>query len=156
VRSETLFVFPMGYGGSDAYKEQVKAALGRSGLTYAVPEAFLRDEKIAYLRLLPDVMVNMLVTDQFSGSMQEHLYAGNRVIAGSWLPYETFEAHGVRMMRADSFEALPGLVEAAVKGPEVSETFAQNNARVIAALSSWSAAIGAWTALYERLGKERT
>lgn len=151
LKTKILFVFPMSYGGTEEYIDKVKEALRDSGLAYHVLEAFMRDEKIAALRLLPDIMINMLVTDQFSGSMQEHLYAGNCVIAGGWLPYETLEAQGARILRPGAFVELPEVLATAVNTLQACKESAPGNARAVAALSSWSATIGAWESLYDSL-----
>lgn len=155
LKAKTLFVFPMGYGGTEGYVEEVKGALRGSGLAYRVLEEFMQGEKIAALRLLPDIMINMLVTDQFSGSMQEHLYAGNCVIAGGWLPYETLEANGVRMLRPGTFGELPEALATAVNTLQACRESAPGNASAVAALSSWSATIGAWETLYEMLAEAK-
>lgn len=151
VRSRTLFLFPLTYGGTEEYKNSVKHALKASGLHYALLETFLRGEMNAYVRLLPDIMVNMLVSDQLSGSMQEHLYAGNCVIAGSWLPYAIFEKRGVVMARADSFDALPLMLAEQIGKLHECEQHRDGNKRAIAALSRWDEVIRAWEALYAHL-----
>ncbi|WP_345985416.1 glycosyltransferase [Sulfurimonas sp. HSL-1656] len=155
LRRTTLFLFPLTYGGSEPYKQSVISALKASGLHYTVLETFLHGELNAYVRLLPDIMVNMLVSDQLSGSMQEHLYAGNCVIAGTWLPYGVFEQRGVVMARADSFDALPRILAEQIGNLHGCEQYRDGNRRAIAALSRWDEVIGAWKALYAHLLREK-
>ncbi len=155
MREKTLFLFPMTYGGSDDYRQKVKDALANSGLHWKILTNFLEGDRNAYVRLLPDIMINMLVTDQLSGSMQEHLYAGNGVIAGAWLPYDIFIQRGILMDRAASFDVLPEILENMINDlPAVKEKVAKNR-DIIRTLSSWETVMPDWKKFYQYLtGKQ--
>src|SRR6185437_3983965 len=86
---KTKLIVPLTYGGSEEYKMKVKKALEGIGMKYVVYERFLSDENTAHLRKSTDLMIQIPITDAFSGSLQEHLFAQNIVIAGSWLPYQS-------------------------------------------------------------------
>jgi hypothetical protein len=88
---QTKIIIPVTYGGTAKYKEAIKGALIDSGLQYVLYERFLSDEQIAYLRKAADIMIQVPISDAFSGSFQEHLFAQNVVIAGSWLPYQSLQ-----------------------------------------------------------------
>ena len=87
VKDNAFLIFPLGYGDF-VIKNTIVKKLQDSGLeNYIVLEKFYAFADIAMLRCATDVLVNIQPSDQFSGSMQEVLYAGGRVIAGGWLPY---------------------------------------------------------------------
>ena len=49
----------------------------------------------AMFRKACDALIQVQDTDVLSGSMLEHLYAGNAVVTGDWLPYGKLIAFGV-------------------------------------------------------------
>jgi hypothetical protein len=149
IREKTLFLFPLMYSGTEEYRLKVRNALESSGLHWHILDTFLEGKKNAYVRLLPDVMINMLMSDQLSGSMQEHLYAGNVVIAGAWLPYEIFIERGVYMEQVDSFNALPEAIDSTIENLSDAHRKTSHNRKVIRALSGWEAAMPGWQQLYE-------
>ncbi|MGN6342759.1 MAG: hypothetical protein ACTHML_17425 [Ginsengibacter sp.] len=92
---QTKIILQITYGGSDEYKNKIKKAFAICGLDYVVYEKFLSDEEVAHLRKATDLMVQIPVTDAFSSSLREHLFAQNIVIAGSWLPYQSLKNSGI-------------------------------------------------------------
>jgi hypothetical protein len=103
---KTKIVLPITYGGSKEYKEEVKQTLDETGFDYVLYEDFLTDEEIAHLRKATDLMIQIPITDAFSGSLQEHLFAQNMVIAGSWLPYQGLKDRGIYFETIDNVDEL--------------------------------------------------
>ena len=85
VKKKLLFVFPMTYG-NDAYRERVAKRLSKTNLEYKIFNEFMTDDMMARVRLVSAVMIHLPDTDQLSGSMQEHIYAGSTIITGNWGP----------------------------------------------------------------------
>lgn len=102
-----LMIFPMTYGATPEYKDQVMKALKESGLKYKVYESFLSDEDIVLIRKATDMLIQVQKTDAFSGSMQEHLFCGNIVITGAWLPYESLSEKGIVLEKIENIDSLP-------------------------------------------------
>jgi hypothetical protein len=88
-------ILPITYGTTAKYKAELIKALETSGLEYIIYEDYLSDEQVAHLRKATELMVQIPVTDAFSGSFQEHLFAQNIVIAGNWLPYQSLKEKGI-------------------------------------------------------------
>lgn len=147
------FVFPLTYG-DPAHKEKVKAILHRSSLNYLVLEEFLYADENAYIKLASDIMINILQTDSFSGSMQEFLYAGNIVITGSWLPYELFDSSGIVYEKIDEPQALTSKLFECYEGFEEFRKKLGANEAIIHELSSWSVTIEQWLAVYTYVSAE--
>lgn len=142
--SEMQFIFPLTYG-DEKYKYKVKRLLEKSGLDYVVLNKFLYEDENAYIKLASDIMINVLQTDSFSGSMQEFLYADNIVITGKWLPYDVFDLNGIRYMKINKIEVeLVSTLEDAVKNIKHIKKELELNRNIIANLSSWDHNIDIW------------
>ncbi len=140
------FIFPMTYG-DETYKEKIKNLLRETSVDYKVLEDFLYGDDNAYIKLCSDVMINILQTDSFSGSMQEFLYANNIVITGRWLPYKLFDQLGIYYHKIDSSEMLADkLIEVL---SELDKEKTMKNVQIINSLSSWGNNIQNWIEAYE-------
>ena len=147
-KSYFQLILPITYGGNEKYKNQLLEKLNRLPFDYVVYDSFLTDEKVCQLRKASDVMIQLQVTDQFSGSMQEHLYARNVVVTGSWLPYETMKNEGVWFIEINNLNELPRIIsEIAIKyGEYWGKT--TGNPKIIEKLSSWKNTIHPWLDIY--------
>ena len=114
-------------------------------LKFVVFDDYLSDKELAIYRKSIDIMIQLQSTDSFSGAMQEHLYAGSKVITGKWLPYEVLDAKGVDFSRIDRFDKLSETIETIVKR----EIDILHNQNVIASYSKWKKNIGDWQNLYK-------
>jgi len=141
------FIFPMTYG-NDLNRQKVKNILKQTNLDYIVLEEFLYGDDNANIKLASDIMINLLETDSFSGSMQEFLYANNIVITGSWLPYKVFDDTGVQYIKIDNIDELSfklaELINSDIKTYDTSK-----NQKIISELSLWDNAIKSWIDVYK-------
>lgn len=137
------FIFPMTYGDSK-HKENIKSILKTTNLDYIVLEDFLYEDNNAYIKLASDIMINILETDSFSGSMQEFLYAGNIVITGSWLPYELFDKEGIKYYKIHHPNGLKDKLEELCINKDVFFNDLDKNINIIYNLSSWNINIKSW------------
>lgn len=147
---QVQFIFPMTYGDK-AYRETIKKMLEKTNLDCIVLEEFLYEDKNAYIKLASDVMINMLQTDSFSGSMQEFLYANNLVITGSWLPYQVFDEAGIYYHKIDRIEQLDSKLSEVLEylKNRVENGKTMKNISIIDSLSSWKNNIKSWIDTYE-------
>lgn len=153
VQDAMQFVFPLTYGDA-VHKEKVKAILHGSSFNYLVLEEFLYADENAYIKLASDIMINILQTDSFSGSMQEFLYARNIVITGNWLPYALFDSSGIVYEKIDKPQALTSkLAECYERFEELRKKSGANEA-IIRYFSSWSVTIAQWLAVYTYVSAE--
>ncbi len=77
---------------------------------YHIISGWIDDDKMAIVRHASDILVNMRIMDQLAASMLESNLAYTHVIAGSWLPYDTY-AKCVKLDRVDSIEELPAKIK---------------------------------------------
>lgn len=133
---DILFLFPLAYG-DEVYRDEVINLLNNSKINYKVLTEYFENEETALLRSISDIMINVQISDQFSGSMQEALYAGNILINGSWLPYDIFKHEGGYFLEIDSLKELSGKIEYCIENIITLKDKTRNNKSVIWKLSSW-------------------
>ncbi len=143
------FIFPMTYGDKP-YRENIKKILTKTNLDYIVLEEFLYDDNNANIKLGSDIMINMLKTDSFSGSMQEFLYGSNVVITGSWLPYEIFDKEGIMYKKINNPSELSNILIEVMNDLPNLKMGLSRNIDIISNLSSWDNNIQSWIDAYEK------
>lgn len=144
-----VLVFPIGMGGTVQYKESIVSLLSESGLNYFLIDKFLSEEDLAHLRAGTDIMIQVQKTDQLSGAMQEHLFAGNLVITGSWLPYAVFKDAGIKYWEVDSPEDVGSKVLELTENAESLKSQVSGNSQKIWELSSWERNAEQWYQIYD-------
>ncbi len=142
------FIFPMTYGDT-THKDKIKGILKETSLDYVILEDFLYEDNNAYVKLASDIMINILETDSFSGSMQEFLYAKNIVITGFWLPYDLFDKEGIIYHKIDEDDELTKKIEGVINNYEELKKNLDVNINIINKLSSWKNNIKSWIEIYE-------
>jgi len=142
-------VLQMTYGNSDeSYFTRVREAALQLPCTSLILTEFMNNEESAYLRLAADAFVLAMPTDAFSSSLQEYLYAGAKVLCGSWLNYPQLDSMGFPPVRFQSIPAFPALLQTALQTP-VPQAEMQLRHHALRSRYSWSAVIAKWTALYD-------
>jgi len=87
--SKIILVCTMTYGvKSQEYLQSMENQIKALGCQYIILREFLNEEKIAKLRNICDILIHAQLTDAFSASIQESLYAGAIVLNGEWLKYD--------------------------------------------------------------------
>lgn len=153
--SNIVFVFLLSYGGSVAYRERIRERLNRSPIRSVCLNDYLNNYQVAIFRKATDIMIHIPTSDQFSGSMQEHLYAGSKVITGSWLPYSPWIERGLLLQQIDTPDEI-GLALLHILSHKTDEALTQEqNRKVIQTLSSWEACIEDWNHLYDKALKHK-
>lgn len=144
-----LLVFPVAMGGNEERINMIEAKLKSVGFNHKFIRNFLPENDLAHFRCATDVMIQIQKTDQLSGAMQEHLFAGCAVITGSWLPYSVFDAAGVVYRKVNN------PIEVGEKTAEVCRTYTDLKSRlhvnegIIWNLSSWEKCADSWISLYK-------
>lgn len=144
-------ILPITYGGDKNYKREILTKLNQLPFEYKTYDEFLDDETVAHIRQASDVMIQLQITDQFSGSMQEHLFARNVVITGSWLPYDTLKEKGAYFIEIDKAEDVSDVLPDVINNFSNYEQKTANTPRVIAELGSWEKNIKQWIEMYNSL-----
>jgi hypothetical protein len=142
-------ILPITYVGTEKYKKQILDKLESLPFESFVYDQFLDDSEVANIRQGSDIMLQLQLTDQFSGSMQEHLFARNVVVTGSWLPYDVFKDSGVWFLIIDHISDLITVL------PSVFDDYGSHwdktigNAEIISTFLSWESNIPNWISIYK-------
>lgn len=145
-----IFVFPLTYGGEKTYIQKLESILKISGLKYILFTTFLDENKLSSLRLVTDILIQVQTSDQLSGAMQEHLYARNVVITGSWLPYEEFLKNEVFFETINSPEDLDKKLLEIIQNISLYRDKVKNNPEKIYLMSGQENTINSWVTLYNK------
>jgi len=143
-----LLLFPVAMGGTATYISELENKLKSANLNYKFIREYLPDNELAHLRCATDIMIQIQITDQLAGAMQEHLYAGNVVITGAWLPYAVLEEGGIVWWKTNSPENLGSSLAEVLKNYHEYNGLSSKNRAIIGSLSSWAETIASWRNLY--------
>lgn len=153
-RNKCHFVFPMTYpGGRKAYVDEVAKRISQITNSYTILTKYMAVQEMAELAMAADIMIHVQTTDQLSSVMLSHMYNGNIVIAGDWLPYGTLEKNKVFFLKVKENSELTEKIEDVVTRIEFYKDKCLENAEIIYQLSSWEAASKEWMKVYMTLMK---
>lgn len=157
-KDQICLVFPMTYGNKNKveYSNEIKELLEESGFDYVIINKHMTDKEVAHLRNATDILIQLQISDQFSGSMQEHIYAENVVITGSWLPYKLFEKSGIYLRKIDVVNKIGQDLKYCLENFEAEQKKSRGNKDVIYELSSWPVNSKKWNNLYVDLIRDES
>ncbi|APT76110.1 hypothetical protein LN42_06740 [Marinitoga sp. 1137] len=145
-----FFIFPMTYGDTQ-YRSEIEKILLNSNLNFRIFKDFMDYDEIAKLRLVSDIMINLPITDQLSGSMQEYIYAGNIVITGEWLPYNILWENGIKTINIKNIDEINDALIYAVENFDSLKSLYEKDNEKIYKISSWEYTIKDWIYMYNKL-----
>ena len=138
VRDKLFLLFPMTYGISDRnYINEIKTQLDELNISYNIFINKLNEDELAELRLRSNIVINVQITDAFSSSLIEHIYAGSILISGNWLPYSILTDAGIRYIPT-SLELLNEMILLTLTNLEYEQERCSDNIKNAYNLSSWS------------------
>ena len=150
--NKCFFVVPMTYGvPNSAYRQRVEEAL--SGVTdnYLFLDRYLNTDEMAQITMITDIMIHMQTSDQLSSTMMGHLYNGNIVLAGAWLPYLDIKEKGIILFDIDDFAALTIVLSTVIEDIDVYKRKCISNQDKVYKFSSWEYCIKGWYNVYNTL-----
>lgn len=151
-----ILMLPMTYREDQKdYIANVISLLDSYSLNYKIFTKPMIDDDVARLRLITDIAINMQTTDDLSGSVQEHLYTGNIVVCGNWLPYKVYFDNGIHLELV-SFENLSEkLVDILYNFKCYKNKFNENPSKIYK-FSSWEYNLPKWVEAFKGAKNERT
>jgi len=138
-------VYPMTYGPKDnEYEKQLKELNSTLKCEIIYLYDYMFAEDIARLCRSTDIFIHAQVTDAFSATVQEFLYAGSILINGGWLDYSEFDLHNIDYIKFDRFEQLKTILEDTINNLQNVKYSMNKNRNKILELSSWEANRNKW------------
>lgn len=141
--SKMFFIFPLSYGSEEQAFKVVKR-LEQTQLNYKISSSFISGGELAKFRAETDILIQLQKSDAMSAAMLESLYAGAKVITGTWLPYDELRAKGVDWFEIDKISDLGAELER-VLDARVSSNI---NKKIVNDICGWDAVMPRWTDLY--------
>lgn len=156
-REKCFFVFPMTYpSGCEEYISKIETSIAQVTDAYVILREYMNVDEMAELAIATDVMIHVQTTDQLSSAMVSHMYHGNLVIAGAWLPYESLREKGVYFKSINSLGDLSDSLDDALNNLNFYKNKCNSNRKIIYELSSWSIIVKDWYRVYNNiLGGEK-
>ena len=147
IKDKVHLVFPLTYGGSPEYIQNIRKKLERLGMSYTMLTRYLSTEEMATLRKSANIVVNIQSTDDLAGSLQDHLYCGNICIIGEWLNYIIYDRNGVHYIKT-SIEKLADNMRYYVNNYAEEQAKCKHNKEIMHNLLSWESNINNWIKIY--------
>lgn len=145
LREKAFIVFPLGYGNSLAENVIRKLLDTHEIKNFKILNKFYNFRDVAKLRSITDVLINIQPSDQFSGSMQETLFAGGRIIAGAWLPYAEISKNGASIIYVNTIDDVGTTIKQEILKGVSKENFGSKSiCSYIDKSSSWQVNIKIW------------
>lgn len=143
------YFVPLMYGDSKTYIDELKANLAPFNSKIIYFDRYMDALEVAKLRVATDIFINLRDTDQLSGAICEHLYAGNIVITGSWLPYNDLDDREVFYYKLEEFNQLGRVLKSNVNSKNDIIPNLKLNSSKIEDFTLWETNIKTWFKLYE-------
>lgn len=153
ILKKCCLLIPMTYCGTEEYIDRVRKRANTVISDSVVLTRFLSTEEMAEIAEITDIMVHVQTTDQLSSAMLSHMYCGNVVIAGSWLPYDTLRNKGIEFISIDSVSELTEQLEKVISNMEQWKNLCKKNAEIVYKMSSWEYSAKEWYYVYDQLIK---
>ncbi|MBD3796814.1 MAG: glycosyltransferase family 4 protein [Campylobacterales bacterium] len=147
-KDNIIVLLPLTYGNDFKYLEELKSFLRQVKIEFKTFLNFMTNEEVASLRQATDIFIQLQTTDQFSGSMQEHMYAKNIVITGSWLPYKVLEDSNVSFHKIAKVDDVGNKLQRCIANLDEEKQKVQKNDEIIYQLSGWPNVIDDWNKVY--------
>lgn len=150
IKDKLYLIFPMTYGADKKYVKSIKDDIKKLNIPFEILEQDLCNEDVARLRIDADLVINIQTTDAFSGSLQEHLYAGSLLLVGDWLPYKILDDNNVFYKKCTLENIKEQIADCVVNYNEYKKQ-TKRNKEIMYNISSWSVAGERISTIYKDL-----
>lgn len=153
VLEKSCLLIPMTYGGTEDYISNIQKRAFSITENSVILKKFLTTDEMAEIAAITDIMIHVQTTDQLSSAMLSHMYHGNVVIAGSWLPYDTLRDKGIKFFSVKCINEITERLVEIISKLDISKAQCAVNAEIVYKMSSWEYAAKEWYYVYDQLIK---
>lgn len=150
-RDKIEFLLPCTYPKDVEYLETLSMQITQSKFHYTIIDNFLSDDAVARLRYCSDIFIQLQPTDMLSGSMLEHLAAGNIVITGKWLPYDILDDLDIYMLKIERIDQISTVLFDVVENFPKYVCRCDLNRNIVLNNFRWKFVINKWIDVYEKV-----
>lgn len=145
-KNRVCIILHIGYGiDNSTYLDELKSIIEDNFNHYIIINKFLDKEKTAILRCSTDFMIHGQISDGFSASIRELLYAGGKLINAAWIDYDEYDQIGIKYYKFDNWDKLDSVVMKALDN-----NCDINNTKVLYDNFSWNAVEHGWRKLHNQ------
>jgi len=152
-KKSLFLIFPMTYGGTAEYHNQVDQNAEDIGNGHRVLLSRLSDKEITELRIISDITINTQTTDALASSVKEAMVSGDIMLVGEWLPYDIYRELGVHFL-STNFTTLRDDFVNSLRDVDKLRELSVKNAEIIRKFASWNVLIDQWISDYDQLHNE--
>ncbi len=142
-RITLLYTMTYGVPGQD-YLSELESEAKSVGCEYTVLKEFLDENSMAKLRCICDILLHAQLTDAFSASIQESLYAGSIVLNGSWMPYDEIPDYKEHYIEYDNVDDISDVLCEIIDQYQEYKSKFNINREVLRSISSTETTTKAW------------
>lgn len=146
---DLFLLLPMTYGGSPAYREEVRRAARRTGHPCVMLDLFTDRNGVWESRAGTDIFVSVPDEDSFSGAMCEFMLAGSVAIVGDWLPYGALRRLQVHHRSVETIADVPAQILAALAGLPAERQRVERTAHALRTEVDIDTTIAGWWTAYD-------
>jgi hypothetical protein len=150
LKNQLFLIIPMTYGLEKSYLPQVRQKANTIGVPYLILTSFLTLSEVCKYRIVGDITITIQISDALSAAIQEHIYTGEILIAGDWLPYKVLSDNDIFFMTT-SMESLTDRIIDSVKNHQSLRDRCKGNREKLAEFSSWEHVINDWYEIYSEI-----
>ena len=147
LREKLYLIIPMTYGGDRSYIPEVRQKAEALGIPFRILSSFLSLEDLCRYRIVSDLTLTIQVSDALASAIQEHIYTGEILIAGDWLPYQVLKDQQVYFV-STALEALDEVLTEVLANYDSHAEKCLGNRERISAFSAWDHVIEDWLKIY--------
>lgn len=148
IKDKIFVILPAGYGYQKTYFDNIENMLMEARINYIVDNSFYGIEDISELRVASDIFIHAQITDGFSSSVVEYLYADNVLINGDWIDYPILEKNNVYYLKFSSIKDLSKKIEYVVNNIEIEREKVRKTNGILYKIRSWDFVKKSWQELY--------
>lgn len=148
LKEKITILLQMTYGmeKDPGYMERVIERAVATGSDVKVYKDFLDEETISMLRVATDIYINAQITDAFSGSICEILYAKNVLLNAAWLHYSELDQYQMSYVEFRTFDELTCILQKCIN--KEYDLDLEYNKDKIAHLRMWRYVNKQWYSIY--------
>ena len=150
IKKELFVIFPMTYLAQKNYLDEIYNVLKNTDINYQVITNRLTEEQVLSLRIITDIAINIQTSDVLASSLQEHLYCGNILIVGEWLPYSIYDENGIFYIKT-SLPSLSQNINEAIYNKKALKDYCKTNPQKLYDITSWNVTTNQWKRIYEEI-----
>lgn len=148
IKEKICLVLPMGYGYEKSYFNYIEEKLSKLNIEYIIDENFYDINDIAELRISSDIFIHAQLTDGFSSSVVEYIYADNILINGDWLDYPVLDKYNVYYLKFSDYRQLARVVTDVINNIDEEKNKVRKSNDFLYKIRSWEYVKNEWQKLY--------